>query len=120
MITGAHTIVHAQDPDATRAFFQDVLGWPSVDAGGGWLIFKAPPGEVGIHGASAEDSGHHELSLTCDDLEATMAELAAKGVELVGDVGDERWGRTISIVVPGGGRLLLYEPRHPLAFTLDG
>ncbi|MCU1452300.1 MAG: glyoxalase-like protein [Acidimicrobiales bacterium] len=120
MITGTHSIVYAEDPDGTRAFFSDVLGWPSGDAGGGWLIFRSPPSEVAIHGADPEESGRHELSFTCDDLDATMADLAAKGVTFAGEIGEQRWGRTISMVVPGGSQILLYEPRHPTTFDLDG
>ena len=39
MIAGAHTIVFAEDADAARAFFRDVLEFPNVDGGDGWLIF---------------------------------------------------------------------------------
>jgi catechol 2,3-dioxygenase-like lactoylglutathione lyase family enzyme len=109
MITGAHTILYSRDADALRAFFRDVLEFPSVDAGGGWLIFGLPPGEVATH--PAEEAGS-ELYLMCDDLEATMADLRAKGVEL-GPVSDERWGRVTTIALPDGGQLGLYEPRHP-------
>src|SRR3954447_4982556 len=116
MINGAHAIIYAADGDATRAFLRDVLEWPHVDAGGGWLIFKTPPAEVGVHptDGSTVASGHHELYLTCDDLDATMAELAAKGVAFDGDVHEERWGRVTAIVVPGGGTIGLYQPHHPL------
>jgi catechol 2,3-dioxygenase-like lactoylglutathione lyase family enzyme len=114
MIVGAHTIVFAEDADAARAFFADVLGLRAVDAGGGWLIFALPPAELACHPA-AGDSGRHELYLMCDDLEATMAELQAKGAELVGPISDEAWGRVTRIRVPGGGDLGLYEPRHPTA-----
>jgi catechol 2,3-dioxygenase-like lactoylglutathione lyase family enzyme len=109
MITGAHTILYSRDADALRAFFRDVLEFPSVDAGGGWLIFGLPPAEVATH--PAEEAGS-ELYLMCDDLEATMAQLRAKGVEL-GAVGDQRWGRVTTIALPDGGELGLYEPRHP-------
>src|SRR4051794_31659438 len=110
MITGTHSIVYAEEPDRARSFFADVLGWPSVDAGGGWLIFACPPSEVAVHGAEPDGSGRHELTLTCDDLEATMAELAAKGVEFGGDIGEQRWGRTTMMRIPGGGQMMLYQP----------
>ncbi len=113
MIVGAHTIVFAEDAEATRAFFADVLDLRAVDAGGGWLIFALPPAELACHPAT-DDSGRHELYLMCDDLEATMAELRAKGVEL-GPVAEERWGRVTTITLPDGGELGLYEPRHPTA-----
>jgi catechol 2,3-dioxygenase-like lactoylglutathione lyase family enzyme len=109
MITGAHTILYSRDADALRAFFRDVLELPFADAGGGWLIFGLPPAEVAAHPAEAASS---ELYLMCDDLEATMADLRAKGVEL-GPVNDERWGRVTTIALPDGGELGLYEPRHP-------
>jgi catechol 2,3-dioxygenase-like lactoylglutathione lyase family enzyme len=114
VIIGAHTIVFADDAAAARTFFADVLGLRAVDAGGGWLIFALPPGELACHPAEG-DSGRHELYLMCDDLEATMADLAAKGVEFVAPVSDERWGRVTRMRVPGGAELGLYEPSHPTA-----
>lgn len=119
MITGAHTIVYAEDADAARAFLRDTLGLSHVDAGDGWLIFKAPPSELAVHPTSPSSSGQHELYLMCDDIEATMAELKAKGVEFVGEVKDEGWGRLATLKVPGAGELDLYEPRHPTAYDVD-
>jgi hypothetical protein len=91
-----------------------VLGLRAVDAGGGWLIFALPPAELACHPAQ-DDSGRHELYLMCDDLEATIAELRAKGAEFVAPISDEAWGRVTRLNVPGGGELALYEPRHPTA-----
>jgi catechol 2,3-dioxygenase-like lactoylglutathione lyase family enzyme len=113
MITGAHTILFGDDADAARAFVRDVLGLESVDTGGGWLIFALPPGELAIH--PADGAPHHELYLMCDDIEATLADLEAKGIEVVAPVSDEGWGRLASIAVPGAGELGIYEPRHPTA-----
>jgi catechol 2,3-dioxygenase-like lactoylglutathione lyase family enzyme len=113
VITGVHTIVFGKDADATRAFFRDVLGFRSVDAGGGWLIFALPPAELAAH--PADGDGRHEMYLMCDDIEATVAELKAKGVEFTSPVKDEGWGLLTSLVVPGGGEMGLYEPRHPVA-----
>ena len=114
MITGAHAIIYSRDAEATRAFLREKLGFSrSVDAGGGWLIFALPPAEVAVH--PDEPGGRHELYLLCDDLEATMAELEAQGVEFTSAVTDQRWGRVTSLKVPGAGELGLYEPRHPLA-----
>jgi hypothetical protein len=114
MIIGAHVIVYSRDADADRAFFRDVLEYPNVDAGGGWLIFKLPPGEVAVHPA---DAAVHELYLMCDDVAATVEQLAAKGVNC-GPVSDQGWGLLTSVELPGGGQLGLYEPRHPKATEL--
>ena len=112
MITGAHAVVFTADAEATRAFFRDVLGFPSVDAGGGWLIFALPPAELAAH--PADDPGRHELYLMCDDITATVAELEVKGVQFSRPVSDEGFGLMTSIRLPGGGELGLYEPRHPI------
>jgi len=112
VITGAHAIVYSRDADADRAFFRDVLGFPSVDAGGGWLIFALPPAELAAHPADA--GGRHELYLMCDEIESTVAELQAKGVEFTAPVSDEGFGLLTSLKLPGGGELGLYEPRHPI------
>jgi catechol 2,3-dioxygenase-like lactoylglutathione lyase family enzyme len=106
------------EAEAVRAFLRDVLGLPAVDAGGGWLIFGLPPAELGVH--PAEDEHRHELYLMCDDLEATMDQLRGRGVELEGGVHEEGFGRVTTILLPGGGRLGLYEPRHPTALHLSG
>jgi catechol 2,3-dioxygenase-like lactoylglutathione lyase family enzyme len=112
VITGAHAIVYSADAEADRAFIADVLGFRSVDAGGGWLIFALPPAELAVH--PAEDGGRHELYLMCDDVQATVAELRGRGVELARPVSEERWGLVTAIKLPGGGELGLYEPRHPV------
>jgi catechol 2,3-dioxygenase-like lactoylglutathione lyase family enzyme len=114
VIIGAHTIVYSSDADADRAFLRDVLGFPHVDAGGGWLIFRLPPGEVAVH--PAEASGAVELYLVCDDVEATVAELTAAGVAFDDGISDQGWGRLATFRLPGGGRVGLYEARHPTAF----
>ncbi len=112
MISGMHAIIHSRDADADRAFFRDALGFSSVDAGGGWLIFAAPPAEVAVH--PAEKSGKHELYLMCDDVNAEIARLGKNGVQC-SPVSDEGWGLLTAIRLPGGGELGLYEPRHALA-----
>ena len=111
MITGIHAIVFSPDADKVRAFFADVLGMPSADAGGGWLIFALPPAELAVH--PAEGTGHHELYLMCDDIQATLAELRGKGVEVARDVSDQGWGLLAAIRLPDGSELAIYEPRHP-------
>jgi catechol 2,3-dioxygenase-like lactoylglutathione lyase family enzyme len=115
VITGAHVILYSRDAEADRAFFRDVLEYPNVDAGGGWLIFKLPPAEIAVH--PAEDSGSQELYLMCDDVDATIKALAAKGVSC-GPVSDQGWGLLTSVTLPGGGEVGLYEPRHPKATEL--
>ena len=52
MINALHTLIYASDPEAARAFFRDVLQFPGVDAGGGWLIFRTGPSETGVHPSS--------------------------------------------------------------------
>ena len=110
-ITGVHAVLYTLDADADRAWFADVLGLDSVDAGGGWLIFALPPSELAAHPASG-DGGEVELYLMCDDLDATMQELRDKDVAFDGAVTDEAWGRVTKILLPSGARLGLYEPRH--------
>jgi hypothetical protein len=124
MVIGSHILVYSSDPGKDRAFLTNVLQFKSVDAGHGWLIFKLPPAELAVHPLD-EDSGdaaaHAMLDahvyLMCDDLEGTMKELAAKGVQC-GDVGRERWGIRTTIRLPGGGCLGLYQPTHPTALGL--
>ena len=94
-----------------RAFFKDVLELPSVDAGGGWLIFALPPAELAVH--PAEGDAHHELYLMCDDIQATLAELQGKGIEVAKDVTDQGWGLLAAIRLPDGSEFPIYEPRHP-------
>lgn len=117
VITGVHTLVHADDAEAARAFFRDVLGWPHVDAHDGWLIFGTGPSELGVHPTDGGPA-HHEISLVCDDIEQTVAELAPKGAAFAGGIENRGFGRSIALEVPGGGRIQLYQPRHPTAFDL--
>jgi len=125
MITAVHNLVYSDDPEATRAFFRDVLGWPSVDAHSGWLIFKTGPSELGVHPSSGERDGEkwsaaqrHEISLVCDDIASTVAELGAKGASFARDIRDDGFGLSTSLVVPGAGEMFLYEAKHPTAFGL--
>ncbi len=117
MINGAHVIIYSHDAGADRAFIRDILAYPYVDAGAGWLIFKSPPAEIAVHPSDDARVGH-EFFLMCDDLEATMDDLSARGVEFAKPVSDERWGRLTAIQLPGGGEIGLYEPSHPTGHNL--
>jgi len=120
MITAAHAIIYADDPDAARAFFRDVLGMPNVDIHGGWLIFRLPPAELGVHPAGNESpSGHHELFLMCDDVDRTVADLTARGAEFTAPVTETRFGRLTYLRVPGAGPIGLYQPSHATAYDLE-
>lgn len=112
MITGVHAILYAKKAEATRKFFKDVLGLPSVDSGGGWLIFGLPPAEMGIHPTMGKDGEYHELFLMCDDLPKTVAELKKKGVKFKAKIHNQPWGTLITMKVPGGGEMGLYQPKH--------
>lgn len=116
MINGAHIILYSRDAEADRRFLLDVLGLDHVDAGGGWLIFRAPPAELAVH--PTEAPGTSELYLMCDDVKATVDELEAKGVQMAKPISDQGWGLVTAIRLPGGDELGLYEPRHPTAHQL--
>jgi catechol 2,3-dioxygenase-like lactoylglutathione lyase family enzyme len=116
MISGAHMIVYSKDAEADRAFFRDVLGFESVDAGHGWLIFAMPPAEAAFHPSDANDV--HELYFMCEDLKVEMAVLAEKGVRC-SDVQEARWGSITKIQLPGGGKVGLYQPKHPTAIGIN-
>ncbi|HKT06191.1 MAG TPA: extradiol dioxygenase [Rugosimonospora sp.] len=112
MIIGAHTVIYSEEADEVRTFLRDVLNFNAVDAGGGWLVFALPPAELAVHPGEGDSSC--ELYLMCDNLDATIKELSAKGVEFA-PVTVERWGTLTSLTLPGGGQIGLYEPNHPTA-----
>jgi len=116
VIIGSHLVLFSRDPEADRAFLAEVLELPHVDAGGGWLVFELPPAEIAMH--PTDGSPAHDLYLMCDDVEATVRDLRARGVEFTQDVGEERWGRVTRFRLPGGGDVGLYEPRHARATDL--
>lgn len=118
MLTGVHVILYSVNAEADRVFIRDVLGWVSVDAGNGWLIFKLPPAEIAVHPTDGLEK--HEFYLMCDDIEKTLAELAAKGVTISQPVSEQRWGLLASIKLPSGADLSLYQPRHPTAYDREG
>lgn len=111
MITGTHAIVFSPQAEKVRAFFADVLEMRSADAGGGWLIFALLPAELAVH--PSDGPTRHELYLMCDDIEATLADLRGKGVEVAQEVSDQGWGLLAAIRLPDGSELPIYEPRHP-------
>lgn len=115
MIFGAHVIVYSKDAAADRAFFRDVLGFTSVDAGHGWLIFALPPAEVAVH--PADENDRHAFYFMCNDLPAEISALGEKGVRC-SDVQEAAWGSITTIRLPGGGEIGLYQPRHATAFSL--
>ena len=116
-ITGAHTLLYTSKPEELRAMLRDVFGFKHIDAGDGWLIFALPPAELGVHPEERPggESGTHSVSLMCDDIHQTVAELKARGVEVIGEPKDEGYGITVMLNLPGDCRVQLYEPRHPIA-----
>ena len=110
LINGAHVVIYSRNPAADRAFFRDVLNFPCVDAGHGWLIFAMPPMEAAFH--DSEKNDQHELFLMCDDLDATLRDLKSKRVP-VSDISEQRWGKLASLTLPGGGKIGIYHPKHP-------
>jgi predicted enzyme related to lactoylglutathione lyase len=109
-------LLYTSDPDAVRATFRDVFGFAHLDAGDGWLIFALPPAELGIHPAdpTASSKAGHQLTFMCDNIETTIGELRARGIEINRAPKDEGWGITAMMTLPGGVELMLYEPRHPV------
>ena len=119
-IIGAHALLYTTEPEKLRAVLRDVFGFPFVDAGEGWLIFRLPPAELGVHpgeGPTYESGVRHQLSFMCEDIQATSRDLRAKGIEVRGEPEDEGWGITVTLALPGGVQVMLYEPRHPLAIS---
>ena len=113
MFTGSHVVVYTKDAESDRAFFRDVLKLPAVDAGHGWLIFALPPAECAFHPAHENDL--HQLYFMCDDLTSTMESLKEQKVKC-GPIKEERWGTMTTLSLPGGGKIGIYQPKHPTAF----
>ena len=127
MLTSAHLLIYSDDATATRAFLRDVLSWPYVEEpdSGGWLIFRTGPSELGVHPTSQTWQGesysfprHHSISLMCDDLESTIAELDGKGATFAGEIQEFEFGRGIMLEVPAADPIMLYQPTHPTAYDL--
>lgn len=115
MISGLHGIIYSEQAERLRQFLNEVLDLPSVDAGGGWLIFAAPPTELAVH---PDQSSHHELYLMCDDIEATTSHLKNRGVSLAMPIADRGWGLVTRLRLPSGDEIGLYQPKHPTALGL--
>jgi catechol 2,3-dioxygenase-like lactoylglutathione lyase family enzyme len=118
VITGVHALVYSREAEKVRAFFRDVLGMRSVDAGQGWLIFALPPAELAVHPDEGETRA--ALYLMCDDVHGTMRALEAKGVRFVHPVADRGWGLVTALRLPDGSDLGLYQPKHPTAIRGAG
>jgi predicted enzyme related to lactoylglutathione lyase len=115
-IIGAHVLLYSSKAEEVRALLRDVFTWKHVDAGGGWMIFRLPPAEIGVHPAEDDDdAGVHQFSLMCDDIHATIGELRQRGVTVVGEPEDHGYGITVMLTLPGDLQVQLYEPRHPTA-----
>ena len=125
MINAIHTLIFSDDAPATRAFLRDVLRWPYVadpDSEPEWLIFKTGPSEMGVHpteGGEHANPRHHSISLICDDLAATMAELSARGAEFSGEPMELGFGRGVMLRLPGADDVLLYQAHHNTAYALE-
>ncbi len=117
MFSGAHIVVYSRAAEADREFLRDNLGLASVDAGDGWLIFKLPPAEIAVH--PTDDQPKHELYFMCDDLDATLAKLTSAGAEISTPTSDQGWGLLAEVRLPSGSTLSLYEPKHPVAYSLE-
>ena len=119
-ITGTHVLLYSSEPEKLRAVLKDVFGWKHVDAGEGWLIFRLPPSELGVHPAEggALHAPQHQFTLMCDDIHATIKEVAGKGVTIKGEPQDQGWGIVVDLVLPGDLTVMLYQPRHPVALDL--
>ena len=120
-INGTHMLFYTSEPEALRAMLRDVFGFKWVDAHGGWLIFRLPPAELGVHpaeGPTYEGGTRHLFTLMCDDLTRTTAELKSKGIVIPGEPKNEGWGITVMMKLPGGLEVMLYQPRHPVVAEL--
>lgn len=122
MIKGMHGMFFSNQADELRAFLRDVLGLGATDVGGGWLIFDVDDAEIGVHPTDHQGSpasGTHDISFYCEDIEATVAELKAKGVNFLSEITDQGYGLVTSFEMPGGVRCDLYQPRYQRGAQAD-
>jgi len=118
-IFGTHLLLYTTEPEKLRAMLRDAFGFPHVDAGDGWLIFRTPPSEVGVH-PDENNAGTHAISFMCDDINTTIAELRTKGVDVDPEPQDHGYGIVTMMHLPGGCKVQLYQPRHPIAAAIPG
>lgn len=122
MFTAMHTLIYADDADAARAFFRDVLELPHVDTGGGWLIFRTGPSELGVHPTTGDGwstTRRHEITFACDDIEATVTTLTERGAVFTRDIRDDGFGLTTEVEVPGADPVMIYQPKYDLPALMD-
>jgi hypothetical protein len=110
MIIGSHSIIYSKDAEADRKFLKDTFGFPNVDVGQGWLIFGLPPSEVAVH--PSDNNDHHQFLLMCSDVKSLVEHLGSKKIEC-SPIREERWGSLVNVTLPGGGKLGIYQPKHP-------
>ena len=121
-ITGTHTLLYSSQPDELRAVLRDVFGLKHIDIGHGWLIFALPPSELAVHpgdGPTFDAGVRHQFTLMCDSLDETVRDLKAKGVKVMNEPQQERWGIHVTLNLPGGCDVMLYEPKHPIAAGMN-
>jgi predicted enzyme related to lactoylglutathione lyase len=118
MIVGMHALIYTREAEAVRAFFRNVIKFPTVDAGQGWLLFGLPPAEMAVH-PTPKREGSYTLYLMCDHIEKTVAELTRNGAKFPRGITAAPWGAVTAIELPGGLEIGLYEPRHPTALALN-
>jgi hypothetical protein len=117
-ITGTHTLLYSSEPEQLRAVLRDVFGFKHVDIGHGWLLFALPPSEIAVHpgeGPTFESGVRHQFTFMCDNIANTVRDLKAKGIVVKNEPQEEQWGIHVTLALPGGCDVMVYEPRHPLA-----
>ena len=117
-ITGTHTLLYSSEPEKLRAVLRDVFALPGIDIGHGWMIFDLPPSEIAVHpadGPTFASGVRHQFSMMCDDIVNTVRDLRAKGITVMNEPRQERWGTHVTLSLPGGCEVMVYEPHHPIA-----
>jgi hypothetical protein len=109
VINGAHSVIYSKDPEADRAFLRDVLELPNVDVGHGWLIFGLPPSEIAVHPSEKNDV--HEFYLMVEDIEVFISAMGEHNIPC-DPIEEEDWGLFSRLILPGGGKLGVYQPKH--------